>query len=92
MNINIRLACRYNGPAHRENLMVRMKKIMLVLGVILTLSSVACSPSKEKVCEPCEEDELLLEICEDSYDLCKDVSGCKAKTLKDQYEILCSLP
>ena len=69
-----------------------MKKIMLVLAVMLTLLSVACSPSKEKVCEPCEDNEELLEICEDAYDLCKDVSGCKLKTLKDQYEILCSLP
>lgn len=51
--------------------------------LLLFGAAVACGPSQKKACEGCEGE--MLEDCEETFELCKDVKGCKRRHVKKDY-------
>lgn len=69
---------------------ISSKKREILAAMAIAFAFVGCGgPSKDDVCAPCEGDADAVTSCEESYDLCKDTSGCKTKDLEEVWELAC---
>lgn len=67
-----------------------MTQTSLLLALLLTLG-VACGPSQERACDGCQGADLV--DCEETFELCKDVKGCKRRYVtRDYARGLCTQP